>query len=59
VEPRTGDRVVDLGCVAGAITHFLSGFGCKVAGVDLEERAVRKPSSKWRAGRIHAISLNG
>ena len=49
VEPRTGDRVVDLGCAAGAITHFLSGFGCKVVGVDLEERAVRKASSLFPA----------
>ena len=23
VEPRAGDRVVDLGCAAGAVTHFL------------------------------------
>jgi SAM-dependent methyltransferase len=42
VEPRAGDRVVDLGCAAGAITHFLSTFGCDVVGVDAEERAVEK-----------------
>ena len=23
VEPRAGDRIVDLGCAAGAVTHFL------------------------------------
>ena len=49
VEPRMRDRIVDLGCAAGAITHFLSGFGCKVVGVDLEERAVRKASTLFPA----------
>jgi len=57
VEPRTGDRVVDLGCAAGAITHFLSGFGCKVVGVDLEERAVRKASSLFPALHFEQASV--
>lgn len=34
VDPKAGDRIVDLGCAAGAITHFLSTFGCEVVGVD-------------------------
>ena len=42
VEPCAGDRIVDLGCAAGAITHFLSTFGCSVVGVDAQERAVAK-----------------
>src|ERR687885_1486354 len=42
VEPQAGDRIVDLGCAAGAITHFLSTFGCSVVGVDAEERAIEK-----------------
>lgn len=45
VEPRAGDRIVDLGCAAGAITHFLSGFGCRVVGVDAEPRAIAKARS--------------
>ena len=40
VEPRVGDRVLDLGSAAGAVTHFLSTFGCEAAGVDAEPRAV-------------------
>jgi SAM-dependent methyltransferase len=40
VEPEPGDRVVDLGCAAGAITHFLSSFGCEVVGVDSEPLAI-------------------
>lgn len=42
VEPSPGERVLDLGCAAGAITHFLSGFGCDVTGVDAEEAAIAR-----------------
>jgi SAM-dependent methyltransferase len=45
VEPHAGDRVVDLGCAAGAVTHFLSGFGCDVVGVDAEPRAIARARS--------------
>jgi SAM-dependent methyltransferase len=40
VQPQPGDRVVDLGCAAGAITHFLTSFGCEVVGVDSEPLAI-------------------
>jgi len=42
VEPRPGDRVLDLGCAAGAVSHFLSTFGCDVVGVDSEELAIER-----------------
>jgi SAM-dependent methyltransferase len=42
VEPRAGERVLDLGCAAGAISHFLSGLGCETVGVDAEPRAIEK-----------------
>jgi SAM-dependent methyltransferase len=45
VEPHAGDRIVDLGCAAGAVTHFLSQFGCDVVGVDAEPRAIEKARS--------------
>jgi SAM-dependent methyltransferase len=45
VEPRPGDRVLDLGCAAGAITHFLSRFGCDMVGVDSEPRAIEHAHS--------------
>jgi SAM-dependent methyltransferase len=40
VEPKAGDRVLDLGCAAGAITHFLSEQGCDTIGVDAEPLAI-------------------
>lgn len=45
VEPAAGDRIVDLGCAAGALTHYLSGFGAIVVGVDSERRAIEKARS--------------
>jgi SAM-dependent methyltransferase len=45
VEPAAGDRIIDLGCAAGALTHYLSGYGATVVGVDSEERAIAKAQS--------------
>jgi len=45
VGPVAGDRIVDLGCAAGALTHHFSGFGATVVGVDSEERAIEKARS--------------
>jgi SAM-dependent methyltransferase len=42
VEPRPGERVLDLGCAAGAITHFVSTFGCEAVGVDSSPVAIAK-----------------
>jgi SAM-dependent methyltransferase len=42
VEPKAGDRVLDLGCAAGAVSHFLSTLGCKTVGVDAEPLAIDK-----------------
>jgi SAM-dependent methyltransferase len=42
VEPRPGERVLDLGCAAGAVSHFLSTLGCETVGVDAEPRAIDK-----------------
>jgi len=42
VDPRPGERVLDLGCAAGAVSHFLSTLGCETVGVDAEPRAIDK-----------------
>lgn len=40
VDPRPGDRVLDIGSAAGAMVHFLSTFGCDAVGVDSSELGV-------------------
>lgn len=42
VEPKPGERVIDLGCAAGAITHFLSGFEMDAVGIDSEPSAIAR-----------------
>jgi SAM-dependent methyltransferase len=45
VEPQTGDRILDLGCAAGAVTHFVSTFGAEAVGVDAEPLGIEKARS--------------
>ena len=40
LRPQPGERVLDLGSAGGAMTHFLSTFGCRTVGVDAEAGAV-------------------
>jgi SAM-dependent methyltransferase len=44
-DPKPGDRIVDLGCAAGALTHFFSTFGGAVVGVDASPSAIAKARS--------------
>jgi SAM-dependent methyltransferase len=60
VEPAEGDRVLDLGCAAGAVTHFLSTFGCDAVGVDREELAIETarslfPSLRFELADVRAL----
>jgi trans-aconitate methyltransferase len=45
VDPRPGDRILDLGCAAGALTHFFSQRGATVTGIDSEPKAIEKARS--------------
>jgi 2-polyprenyl-3-methyl-5-hydroxy-6-metoxy-1,4-benzoquinol methylase len=45
VDPRPGDRILDLGCAAGALTHFFSERGATVIGIDSEAKAIEKARS--------------
>jgi cyclopropane fatty-acyl-phospholipid synthase-like methyltransferase len=38
--PKVGDRIVDLGCGAGAVSHYIAEKGAEVHGVDLSEKAI-------------------
>lgn len=40
VEPQPGERIIDLGCAAGAITDYLSSFGSETIGIDNEPLAI-------------------
>lgn len=40
LEPRPGDRIVDLGCGAGAVSKHLAERGAAVHGVDLSEKGI-------------------
>jgi SAM-dependent methyltransferase len=40
VDPHPGDRILDLGCAAGAVTHFVSTFGAEPVGVDSSPEAI-------------------
>jgi ubiquinone/menaquinone biosynthesis C-methylase UbiE len=42
VEPRPGERILDVGSAIGAQAHHFSTFGCETVGVDLEPRFVEK-----------------
>lgn len=42
VEPHAGERILDLGCAAGAISHCLTELGADTVGVDAEPRAIEK-----------------
>jgi SAM-dependent methyltransferase len=52
VEPSAGERILDLGCAAGAVTHFLSTFGCEPVGVDSSPVAIEKARSLFPALRF-------
>ena len=57
VEPQPGDRILDLGCAAGALTHFLASHGADVVGVDLEPRAIEKARSLFPGLRFAQASV--
>jgi SAM-dependent methyltransferase len=57
VDPKAGDRVLDLGCAAGSITHFLSTLGCEAAGVDSEPEAIALASSLFPGLRFERADV--
>lgn len=40
VDPKPGDRIVDLGCGPGVVAEFLASHGASVHGVDLHPKAI-------------------
>jgi len=63
LEPQPGERVLDLGSAAGAMTHFLSTFGCRAIGVDAEPGAVERaarlfPSLTFELADVTALPFS-
>jgi 2-polyprenyl-3-methyl-5-hydroxy-6-metoxy-1,4-benzoquinol methylase len=44
VDPHPDDRILDIGCAAGAITHYLSTFGADAIGIDSRTACNREGS---------------
>lgn len=57
VEPQPRERVLDLGCAAGAVTHFLSTFGCEPVGVDAESLAIEIAAALFPALRFEVADV--
>lgn len=60
VDPHPGDRVLDLGSAAGAMTHYLSTFGCIAVGVDSSQLGVdyaraRYPGLRFETADVAAL----
>lgn len=60
VDPRPGERVLDLGCAAGAMTDFLARSGCEAVGVDSSELGVAEarrlhPELRFERGDVSAL----
>jgi SAM-dependent methyltransferase len=57
VEPKPGERVLDLGSAGGAVSHFLSTYGCDVVGVDSETLAVQRATELFPGLRFEVADV--
>ncbi len=57
VEPRRGERILDLGCAAGATSHFLATFGCETVGVDSEPLAIERAHALFPGLRFEVADV--
>lgn len=57
VEPEPGERILDLGCTAGAIAHFLSVHGAVAVGVDSEPLAIERARGLFPELEFHVADV--
>lgn len=57
VEPHPGERVLDLGCTAGAVAHFLTTYGSETVGVDSEPLAIARGSELFPELELHVADV--
>jgi trans-aconitate methyltransferase len=50
--PRTGERILDLGCGDGVLTAKLAAMGCRVLGVDASAAQVRAAGDRGLEARV-------
>lgn len=50
--PRTGERILDLGCGDGALTEKLVGLGCRVVGVDASAAQIAAARARGLDARV-------
>ncbi len=58
-EARPGERVLDLGCGAGAFTAALVAHGCDVVGVDIAERALERARAAAPGADLRRLDDDG
>ena len=57
VDPHPGDRVLDLGSAAGAITHYVSTFDCIAVGVDSSQLGVEYARTRYPGLRFETADV--
>jgi SAM-dependent methyltransferase len=57
VEPHPGERILDLGCTAGAVAHFLTAHGSETVGVDSEPLAIARGRELFPELELHVADV--
>ncbi len=52
LDPRPGERILDLGCGDGVLTEKLAAFGCEVVGVDASQAQVEAARARGLDARV-------
>ncbi len=56
LDPRPGERVLDVGCGDGALTEKLVEAGCRVVAIDASPQLVRSARERWLDARVADVT---